>query len=180
MRELKILNDATSALEGADALDPVVDRVKGVVLTALPDPVRDVLHGVPVGHAVHPVAVLLPIGAWIGSAILDAVPGAEKASRILVAVGIASVLPSVATGLADWSQLRADQSRVGIVHALTNTVATSLYAVSFVQRSRGRQLSGRVLGLAGLAVVGVSGYLGGHLTYRMGASVEPVSGPLQT
>ena len=180
MRELKILNDATSALEGADALDPVVDRVKGVVLTALPDPVRDVLHGVPVGHAVHPVAVLLPIGAWIGSAILDFVPGSEKASRTLVGVGIATVLPSVATGLADWSQLRADQSRVGLVHALTNTVATSLYAVSFVQRGRGRRLSGRLFGLAGLAVVGVSGYLGGHLTYRMGASVERISGPLQT
>ena len=180
MRELKILNDATSALEGAASLDPLVDRVKGVVTTVVPDPVLDVLHGVPVGHAVHPVAVLLPIGAWIGSAILDVVPGAEKASRILVGVGIASVLPSVATGLADWSQLRADQSRVGIVHALTNTVATSLYAVSFVQRSRSRQLSGRLFGLAGLAVVGVSGYLGGHLTYRMGASVEPVSGPLQT
>jgi len=180
MRELKILNSATSALEGADALDPLVDRVKSVVQRVVPEPVSDVLHGIPVGHAVHPVAVLVPIGAWIGSAILDFVPGSERASRILVGVGIVSVLPSVATGLADWSRLRADQSRVGIVHALTNTVATSLYAVSFVQRSRGRQLSGRLLGFAGLAVVGVSGYLGGHLTYRMGASVERVSGPLQT
>jgi len=134
--------------------------------------VRDALHGVPVGHTVHPVAVLLPVGAWIGSAVLDFVPGAQKASCVLVGVGIAGVLPSVATGLADWSTLRRDQSRVGLVHAASNTVATSLYALSFVQRGRGRTVSGRLLGLAGLAAVGLSGYLGGHLTYRMGASVE--------
>jgi uncharacterized membrane protein len=180
MRELKILNDATSALEGADVLDPVVDRVRGVVDSVVPDPVRDALHGVPVGHTVHPVAVLLPIGAWIGSAVLDVVPGTERAARILVGVGIAGVLPSVATGLADWSVLRADQSRVGLVHALSNTVATGLYAASFVQRSRGRQLSGRLFGLAGLAAVGLSGYLGGHLTYRMGASVEQLDYSVQT
>jgi len=180
MRELKILNEATSALENADVLDPAVDTVRGVVGAVLPDPVRDVLHGVPVGHAVHPVAVLLPIGAWLGSAVLDFVPGSERAARILVGVGIAGVLPSVATGLADWSVLRADQSRVGLVHAATNTVATSLFAVSFVQRGRGRQLSGRLFGLAGLAAVGLSGYLGGHLTYRMGASVEQLDHSVRT
>jgi uncharacterized membrane protein len=179
MRELKILNDATSALENADALDPVVDRVRGIVTAAVPAPVREALHGVPVGHSVHPVAVLLPVGAWIGSAVLDFVPGSERASRALVGVGIAGVLPSVATGLADWSVLRADQSRVGIVHALSNTVATCLYTASFVQRGRGRQLSGRLLGLAGLAAVGFSGYLGGHLTYRMGASVEQLDDSVQ-
>ena len=173
VRELKVLNEATSALENAEALDPVVDGVRGAVETVIGSgDVRDALHGVPVGHTVHPVAVLLPVGAWIGSAVLDFVPGAQKASRVLVGVGIAGVLPSVATGLADWSTLRRDQSRVGLVHAASNTVATSLYALSFVQRGRGRTVSGRLLGLAGLAAVGLSGYLGGHLTYRMGASVE--------
>ena len=181
MRELRILNDATSALENAEALDPAVDGGRAVVETVIGSGgVRDALHGVPVGHTVHPVAVLLPIGAWIGSAILDFVPGSQRASRLLVGAGIAGVLPSVATGLADWSTLRRDQSRVGLVHAATNTVATSLYAVSFVQRGRGRELSGRLFGLAGLAAVGLSGYLGGHLTYRMGASVEQLDYTVRT
>jgi len=172
MRELRILRNVT-VLENAAALDPLIGRVRQAFNAVVrPRPVRDVLHGVPVGHAVHPVAVLLPIGAWLGSAVLDFVPGSEKASRVLVGAGIAGVLPSVATGLTDWSELHEQQMRVGIVHAATNTVATVLYTASFVQRSRGRQTSGRMLGLAGLAAVGLSGYLGGHLAYRQAAAVN--------
>ena len=172
MRELGILKNV-ALLEDAEALDPIVGGVRDIVNTVVqPQAVRDVLHGVPVGHAIHPVAVLLPIGAWLGSAILDFVPGAEKSSRVLVGAGIAGVLPSVVTGLTDWSELHEQQQRVGIVHAASNTVATALYAASFVQRSRGKQASGRLLGLAGLAAVGLSGYLGGHLAYRQAAAVN--------
>ena len=172
MRELGFVKKI-SAIEDAELLDPAVLRVKGIVDTVVqPQGVRDVLHGVPVGHAVHPVAVLLPIGAWLGSAILDFVPGSRAASRVLVGVGVAGVLPSVVTGLTDWSELHEQQQRVGLVHAASNTVATALYAASFVQRSRGRHTSGRVLGLAGLAAVGLSGYLGGHLAYRQAAAVN--------
>ena len=171
MQQLSIF-DKVTVVEKADVLDPVVDRVRGVAL-AVPRVVRDVLHGDPVGHTVHPAIVLLPVGAWIGSAILDVVPGSEKAARVLVGAGVASILPAAVTGLADWSRLpERRQQRVGIVHAASNTVATTLYAVSFLQRSRGKHGSGKVFGLAGLAFVGLSGYLGGHLAYRQGASVE--------
>jgi len=180
MKQLEILHTATTAVEEADVLDPVVDRVRGIV-TAVPRAVRDVLHGDPAGHTLHPAIILLPVGAWIGSAILDFVPGSQKAARVLVGAGVATVLPAVVTGLADWSLLPGRrQQRVGIVHAASNTVATTLYAASFVQRTRGKQASGRLLGLAGLAVVGISGYLGGHLAYRQGASVELEPGETPT
>ncbi|WP_411700697.1 Rieske 2Fe-2S domain-containing protein [Conyzicola sp.] len=172
MRELGIVKKI-AVLEDAEVLDPVVNRVRDIVNAVVrPRGLRDLLHGVPVGHAVHPVAVMLPIGAWVSSAILDCVPGSEKASRLLVGAGVAGVLPSVATGLTDWSELHEQQQRVGLVHAASNTVATAFYAASFVQRTRGRHASGRVLGLAGLAFVGFSGYLGGHLAYRQAAAVN--------
>ena len=172
MEELPVLRAFTSGLEEAEALDPVVRKV-GELTSAVPRSVRDLLHGDPAGHTLHPAIVLVPVGAWIGSAILDFVPGSEPASRALVGAGVLTVLPAVVTGLADWSRLpQKRQQRVGLVHAASNTVATTLYALSFVQRSRGRHGSGRLLGLAGLGVVGLSGYLGGHLAYRQGASVE--------
>ena len=172
MKELPILAAMTSGLEEADALDPVVDRVYDIT-SAVPRGVREVLHGEPAGHTLHPAIILLPVGAWIGSAILDFVPGSKAASQVLVGAGVLTIAPAVVTGLADWSLLpERRQRRVGIVHAASNTVATTLYALSFVQRSRGKHGSGRLLGLAGLAVVGFSGYLGGHLAYRQGASVE--------
>jgi len=172
MREIGILKNV-ELIENAEALDPTVRQVRDIVNTVVqPQGVRDLLHGVPVGHAIHPVAVLVPIGAWLGSAILDFVPGAQKSAQILVGAGIAGVLPSVVTGLTDWSELHEQQQRVGLVHAASNTVATALYAASFIQRSRGKQASGRLLGLAGLAAVGLSGYLGGHLAYRQAAAVN--------
>jgi nitrite reductase/ring-hydroxylating ferredoxin subunit/uncharacterized membrane protein len=174
VREIKALK-AVSHLEDAEALDPLVTRVRDAVLAVLrPQAVRDVLHGVPVGHPVHPVAVLIPAGAWISSGILDFVPGAEKQSRVLVAAGVLGALPAAAAGFADWSQLHKQQMRVGLIHSVANIVATGLYAASFVQRTRGRHTSGKVLGLTGLALVSASGYLGGHLAYRQAAGANHV------
>ena len=172
MRELRIVK-AVEVLEEAESLDPLVKKVRSIVNAVVrPRAVRDLLHGVPIGHAAHPALVLVPIGSWIGSAILDVVPGSEKASRVLVGAGVATVLPSVVTGLTDWSDLHEQQQRVGLVHAAANATATGLYAVSFIQRSRGKHGSGRMFGLAGLAFVGLSGYLGGHLAYRQAAGVN--------
>jgi nitrite reductase/ring-hydroxylating ferredoxin subunit/uncharacterized membrane protein len=174
VREIKALK-AVSYLEDAESLDPLVTRVHTAVLSVLrPKALRDILHGVPVGHPVHPVAVLVPAGAWISSGILDFVPGAEKQSRILVAAGVLGALPAAASGFTDWSQLHKQQMRVGLIHSAANIVATGLYAASFVQRSRGRHTSGKVLGLTGLAIVSASGYLGGHLAYRQAAGANHV------
>jgi nitrite reductase/ring-hydroxylating ferredoxin subunit/uncharacterized membrane protein len=174
VREIKALK-AVSHLEDAKALDPLIERVRAAVLTVLrPRALRDILHGVPVGHPVHPVAILVPAGSWISAGVLDLVPGAEKQSRLLVAVGVLSALPAAASGFADWTQLHKQQQRVGIIHSAANIVATGLYAISFVQRGRGHQTSGKLLGYAGLAIVSASGYLGGHLAYRQASGANHV------
>lgn len=172
MRELKFVK-LVSRLEDAAALDPLVGRVKKVVDTVIrPQPVRDVLHGVPVGHPVHPLLVLVPTGAWVSAAVLDLLPGNDRAARTLIGVGVVSVLPTAAAGWTDWSELHEQQTRVGLVHASANVLATALYAASFVQRARGHGTSGKVLSAIGLAVVSGGGYLGGHLSYRQAAGAN--------
>ncbi|WP_165068086.1 Rieske 2Fe-2S domain-containing protein [Marisediminicola senii] len=172
MRELRFVK-ALTALENAEALDPIVNKVKGIVNTIIqPQPVRDVLHGVPVGHAVHPAIILVPAGAWISAGALDLIPGMEKASKFLVGLGVLSAAPAVATGYTDWSEMHEQQMRVGIVHSAANAVATGLYAVSFIQRARGKHTSGKVLGFVGLALVSGAGFIGGHLSYRQAAGVN--------
>ena len=75
MRELKIV-EALSAVENASQLDPLIDKVAGVVDAVVqPRALKDLLHGVPAGHPLHPVLVLVPTGAWISSAVLDFMPG---------------------------------------------------------------------------------------------------------
>jgi nitrite reductase/ring-hydroxylating ferredoxin subunit/uncharacterized membrane protein len=172
MRELGFVS-AVVRLEDAAVLDPIVNRVKSIVNAVIrPRPVRDVLHGVPIGHAVHPLAVTVPIGAWASVALLDVLPNTARTSRILVGFGVASALPSAVTGYTDWSELHEQQMRVGIVHSAANIIATGLYTASFVQRCRGRQPSGKVLSYLGLTVASVGGYLGGHLSYRQAAAVN--------
>ncbi|MCU1585053.1 MAG: (2Fe-2S)-binding protein [Microbacteriaceae bacterium] len=172
MNELAVLKPI-DRLEDAAALDPLIRPLRRLVKSVIrPRAVRDVLHGVPFGHPVHPIAVQIPIGAWTSAAVLDALPGNRGASRVLVAVGVAAALPAAVTGMNDWSQLHQQQARVGVIHWAANFAAVGLYAVSFVQRSRGRDTSGKVFGYLGLAVVSFSGFLGGHLSYRQAAGAN--------
>ncbi|RNE56992.1 Rieske 2Fe-2S domain-containing protein [Cryobacterium tepidiphilum] len=160
-------------LEDAAWLDPLAKPLRRVARAALRTRwLADILHGVPFGHPLHPSVVLVPIGAWSSAAILDALPENERASRLLVAAGVAGAVPSALSGYADWSNLLKKQSRVGLVHAASNFTAVLLYTASFVQRSRGRQGSGKVLGYAGFGAVMVGGFLGGHLAYRQTAGVN--------
>jgi len=165
--------ELVTRLEDAEWLDPVSKKVRKVVKRAIrPKWARDVLHGVPIGHPVHPLAVQVPMGAWISAAVLDALPGNDRASALLIGVGTGAAVPSAVAGFTDWTQLHPQQQRVGLVHAAANITATGLYAASLVARARGSRGGGKVLAYLGLAVVGAGGFLGGHLTYRQAAGVN--------
>jgi len=154
-------------IERAGPLDPVVKAVRSIVNGALkPQQVRDALHGVWLGHPLHPVLTDVPIGAWSAAAILDIVPGTGPASATLIATGCAAAIPTAVTGWADWSQLHPPQQRVGLVHAAANILALSLYSSSLLARVRGRSLTGKAMGFAGLGATMLGGYLGGHLVFR--------------
>jgi nitrite reductase/ring-hydroxylating ferredoxin subunit len=139
--------------------------------------VRDVLHGTWLGHPVHPVAVLFPIGSWLSGTLLDALRVNGRSSTVLIGIGNASTLPAVIAGLNDWASLAPQQRRTGLVHAGANTVALGLYVASLAARLRGHPEVARRLSYAGLAAVGTGGYLGGHLSYRQAAAVNN-AGPL--
>lgn len=172
MREIPFLK-LIERIETATGLDPTVHKVKGVVDTVIgPQWLRDALHGVWVGHALHPIAVQVPIGAWMSAAILDLMPHTNRASRALVGVGTVAAIPTAVSGYVDWSRLHHRQQRVGIVHSGANLVATGLYAASFLQRTRGHHGSGKVLSFSGLAVASAAAFLGGHLSYRQAAGVN--------
>jgi nitrite reductase/ring-hydroxylating ferredoxin subunit/uncharacterized membrane protein len=165
--------ELVTRLEDAEWLDPVARKVRKVVKrTVRPQWARDILHGVPIGHPVHPLAVQVPLGSWISAAVLDALPGNDQAATVLIGVGAASAVPSAVAGLMDWSQLHSQQQRVGLVHAAANITAVSLYGASLVARANGQQGTGKVLAYMGLGVVGFGGFLGGHLSYRQAAGVN--------
>ncbi|MCY0905287.1 Rieske 2Fe-2S domain-containing protein [Arthrobacter sp. H14-L1] len=172
MKTLPLLN-AVDRLENLKALDPVAGAVRDLVNRAVrPRWLRDVLHGVPLGHPLHPLLVQVPMGAWISAAVLDCLPGGAPAATSLVAVGLSTAGPSALAGYVDFSTLHEQQQRVGVLHSAANLSAVGLYTGSLLQRLRGRSRSGKVLGFAGLAVVMAGGWLGGHLAFRQAAGAN--------
>ena len=179
---LRSVKPATVAerIERAQALDQPVSMLAGLVVRALPPGRRtDALHGVPLGQPAHPALVRIPLGCWASAVLLDlrGGPGAERAARTLVAAGVATAVPAAATGLADWSALHSHQQRVGLVHAVSQAGATTLFAGSLVARTTGRHRPGRLLSAGGLLAATAGAYLGGHLALRLGAGAshaEPI------
>lgn len=168
-----MLTRLLTRLEQAAGLDRLGDPLQRVVLRVLrPQALRDALHGVWLGHPLHPAIVLVPVGAWMSAALLDLLPGQRRAATTLVGVGVASALPSAVAGANDWAGLSPDQRRVGLVHATGNVGALALYGASLAARLRSDHTRGRALAFLGFSVAGLSAYLGGHLAYRQGAQVN--------
>lgn len=167
---------SVSSLENVNRLDPVVGTVRTAVNKLLgPGPLRDALHGVWLGHPLHPSLVQGTVGAFMSASILDALPGSERheqAARVLIATGLTAAGPSVASGLADWSQMHEQQQRVGLVHATANVVALALYGASMAQRVRGHRTKARALSLTGLGVLTFSGFVGSHMAFRQAAGAN--------
>jgi nitrite reductase/ring-hydroxylating ferredoxin subunit/uncharacterized membrane protein len=148
--------------------------------------VQNLLHGTWLGHPLHPLLTHVPVGAWTVALtfdLLDAAAGQKELAAgadLAVAVGVLGALGAAAAGLTDWYKLAAGQDkRVGMVHALFNVSATTLYAASLFFRRNGLRTLGRGLAFAGFGAVSAGGYLGGHLVYRMKIGVDHVTEELQ-
>ena len=165
--------DSVSVLENATGLDRAVNPVrKGVRSLLGTGALRDALNGVWLGHPVHPTVVQLAIGALTSASVLDLLPGNERAAKVLIATGLASAGPAALTGWADWSELHEQQQRVGLVHASANVAGLTAYAMSLAQRLSGNEARGRALGWTGLGLLGVGGFLGGHMSFRQAAGAN--------
>jgi nitrite reductase/ring-hydroxylating ferredoxin subunit/uncharacterized membrane protein len=171
------LSTIADRIEQAKGLDPAVEAVTKAYRAAVPrGPVKDALHGTWLGHQLHPMLIAGPIGLWSSAVLLDltAGPKGRDAARRLVGAGVLAVLPTAASGAADWSELGTARrpKRVGLVHAAANTVTALLYAASWLARRRGDHARGRALALAGTAGLAFGGYLGGHLSYAEAVGVN--------
>lgn len=136
----------------------------------------------PYGHPFHPILVTVPIGAWVSSLVFDLLsrwsgdPAAlASGSRVLLAIGVVGAVVAALVGALDLAAIPAGTSarRTGYVHLALNVTVTALYAVSFLARGGDGPVSWGLIALSvvALAALGVSGWLGGKLTYRYGVRV---------
>jgi nitrite reductase/ring-hydroxylating ferredoxin subunit len=89
-----------------------------------------------------------------------------------VGVGAIAAVPATLTGASDWADTLGAERRIGAIHAAANYAAIVVYLASWTARRRGRHGVGVGLSAAGAGLIGVSGWLGGHLSYAAGVGVD--------
>jgi nitrite reductase/ring-hydroxylating ferredoxin subunit len=168
------LEPLVDQVEAAEGLDPAGRAIAARVRKATaPTALKEALSGTWLGHALHPLLTDVVIGSLLSTTLLDLLGGDDggRARRRLIGVGVLAALPTAATGANDWADSEYGNDpvrRVGLVHAVCNVGALTLYATSLPARRRGQGLRGTMLGLGGASLLGISGYLGGHLSFAQG------------
>jgi nitrite reductase/ring-hydroxylating ferredoxin subunit len=171
------------AVESVEALDAVGKPVAKQVRSTIKQPVKDVLSGTWLGHALHPLMTDVVVGTFLSATLLDLLGDDDGSAAKLIGVGMAAYLPTALTGVNDWADTEPVDDgirRAGLVHAATNTTALACYALSLKARRNGRSGRARALSLAGAAALGAAGFLGGHLSFAKGVGPDQTifdSGP---
>jgi nitrite reductase/ring-hydroxylating ferredoxin subunit/uncharacterized membrane protein len=177
------------AIEQEDRLRPVEDALQRTIATAFQAGatggrvVKNLLHGVWLGHPLHSVLTDVPVGAWTVALVLDTADAAAGDGRGrttalgrradgAIGVGIAGAVAAALAGLTDWQHTAGAARRSGLAHAALNTAALALYTGSLLLRRRGARGGGRSLAGVGFGVLLASAYLGGRLVYRHRIGVD--------
>lgn len=137
-------------------------------------------------HALHPMLVAFPIGLLATSVVWDVCYLASgnrswgMISAATILAGVVGALAAAIPGFVDWLAIpRGTRARkIGAYHMVLNLIVVGLFVVSLVQRwmnpagydvaGAGRMFPGWI----GLAVMAVSGWLGGELVETLGISVS--------
>ncbi|MDQ6716165.1 MAG: (2Fe-2S)-binding protein, partial [Actinomycetota bacterium] len=83
----RLLDRVTTTIEEADVLDGAADALGSIAGRLPAGRVKDLLSGTRLGHPLHPVLVVVPIGAFSSAVYLDVTGGSAQAARRLVGLG---------------------------------------------------------------------------------------------
>lgn len=132
-----------------------------------------------VTHPIHPILIALPIGLWIGSWVFDILSAIYRSFNFantgyyLAIGGCVGALLAAVPGVIDWISVipaGSEGKKKGAIHGILNTVALLLFAFLGYYR-RGFDHSPSMMTLlistAGIGLIGVSGWLGGTLSYEL-------------
>ena len=136
------------------------------------------------GHPIHPVLIVLPLGLFISAVIFDALflarglPVFAMASYWNIALGVVGGLLAALFGLIDWLAIptATRAKRIGLLHGLVNVTVVAIFASAWLMRRGTFDLAPDMrvflLEVAGLLLGTVGGWLGGELVDRLGVGVD--------
>ena len=135
------------------------------------------------GHAIHPMLVAFPIGLLGTAVIFDVIqiftdnPRWGEVSFAMIAAGLIGGVVSALFGVIDWIGIpRGTRAkRIGLFHGFGNAFVLLLFGMSWFSRMLAPATPSPMaigLGVVGVVLMGVTGWLGGELIERLGVSVD--------
>jgi uncharacterized membrane protein len=136
------------------------------------------------GHPVHPMLVVIPLGLFIAAAVLDALyyfRGDTLFATISyynIAGGILGGLVAAVFGLVDWSAIPSGTraKRIGLFHGSINVIMVMLFSAVWIARTALPDYAPTtfILGIEAVAITMamIAGWLGGELVDRLGVGVD--------
>jgi uncharacterized membrane protein len=139
------------------------------------------------GHPVHPMLVAFPIGLWTTSFVLDVIFYFHRntslilVSKVMLAAGLVGAVAAAVPGIIDWLSIK-DPSvkKIADWHARLNIIAVIVFAASLYFRMRigahwvnWNMRAPVLLSALGVVLIGISGWLGGALSFEHGVGVAP-------
>jgi uncharacterized membrane protein len=134
------------------------------------------------GHPLHPMVVPLPIGMLVAAGLSDMLGAATRdrffarASRWLLRGTVVTAAPAALLGAIDFATIPAARRPAGVAHAAGNSAMLAVSIASLLLRRRtpeGVPVPARLLTVLAVALVSVTGWLGGELSYRNRIGVIP-------
>ncbi|HJZ80689.1 MAG TPA: DUF2231 domain-containing protein [Pyrinomonadaceae bacterium] len=136
-------------------------------------------------HPIHPMLVAFPSALLVFSLVSDLIHlfGWGEAvwndvAYYTMAGGIIGALVAAVPGLIDLlAQTEAKVKKIGVTHMIINLVAVAIFAINFWLRTKGTTGAAWPIALSviGVALLCVSGWLGGEMVYVHGVAVAPPS-----
>lgn len=137
-------------------------------------------------HPIHPMLVPIPIGLWLFSLVSDLVfrfgGGAEVWQTMAFYTMIGGVLGALLAaipGVIDMLSLSSYPRRTALTHMAINLTVVGLYVINIFVRLGNPQNADLPLWLSviGVALLGVSGWLGGKMVYEQRVAVDDGQAP---
>lgn len=138
------------------------------------------------GHPIHPMLVTVPIGLWVFSFVCDLFYMFGSGASVWTTVafytmsgGIVGALLAAIPGLIDMLSLPPGPKKTAIVHMTINLTVVALFVVNVWLRTTSPDRLSMAVGLSAvsIAMLAVSGWLGGKLVYIDGVAVSAVDAP---
>lgn len=136
------------------------------------------------GHPIHPMLIVLPLGLFIAAVVFDAfylwrrTPAFATVAYWNIAAGIIGGLLAAVFGLIDWLAIPSGTraKRIGLLHGASNVLVVGAFALVWWVRSTSADVSptGTVflVEAAALLLGAFAGWLGGELVNRLGVGVD--------